>query len=326
MEAVKRNGWIPILRSAAGSMGTVLGVYVVLAVMFVLCLIFVPGFARPQNVINLFQHSVVLGLISIGQSFVILGGSIDLSVGSAISALAVFTSLVMQGQASNIPLAVAFAVGAGAMIGLVNGLIVTRLRVHPFIATLGTSLIIRGALFAKFNSQAGLVPKEFEALGYNTIGRVPLGVILLTVVTLTAYFLTRYTRFGQHLYATGGNPEIARLSGVRTDRTLILAHILTGLIAGITALFMVSRLRAADPLLGSGLDLDSIAATVIGGAPLSGGVGSMWGTIAGVLILSILNNIFNLLNVGAFAQNVLRGIIVIVVVAFYTARATKKTA
>lgn len=326
MEAVKRNGWIPILRSAAGSMGTVLGVYVVLAVMFVLCLIFVPGFARPQNVINLFQHSVVLGLISIGQSFVILGGSIDLSVGSAISALAVFTSLVMQGQASNIPLAVAFAVGVGAMIGLVNGLIVTRLRVHPFIATLGTSLIIRGALFAKFNSQAGLVPKEFEALGYNTIGRVPLGVILLTVVTLTAYFLTRYTRFGQHLYATGGNPEIARLSGVRTDRTLILAHILTGLIAGITALFMVSRLRAADPLLGSGLDLDSIAATVIGGAPLSGGVGSMWGTIAGVLILSILNNIFNLLNVGAFAQNVLRGIIVIVVVAFYTARATKKTA
>lgn len=325
MEAVKKSGWITAIRSIIGSLGTVLGVYVVLTAMFVLCIIFVPGFARPQNVINLFQHSVVLGLISIGQSFVILGGSIDLSVGSAISALAVFTSLVMQGQASNIPLAVAFALGAGAMIGLGNGLIITRLRVHPFIATLGTSLIIRGALFAKFNSQAGLVPKEFEALGYNTIGRVPLGVILLAVVTLTAYFLTRYTRFGQHLYATGGNPEIARLSGVRTDRTLVLAHILTGLIAGITALFMVSRLRAADPLLGSGLDLDSIAATVIGGAPLSGGVGSVWGTIAGVLILSILNNIFNLLNVGAFAQNVLRGIIVILVVAFYTARATKKT-
>lgn len=326
MEVVKTNIWNPVIRSATGNMGTVLGVYVVLVVMFVLCAIFVPGFARPQNVINLLQHSVVLGLISIGQSFVIFGGSIDLSVGSAISALAVFTSLVMQGQVSNIPLAVAFALGAGAMIGLVNGLIVTRLQVHPFIATLGTSLIIRGALFAKFNSQTGLVPKEFEALGYNTIGLVPLGVILLTVVTLAAYFLTRYTRFGQHLYATGGNPEIARLSGVRTGRTLVLAHSLTGLIAGITALFMVSRLRAADPLLGSGLDLDSIAATVIGGAPLSGGVGSMWGTIAGVLILSILNNIFNLLNVGAFAQNVLRGVIVILVVAFYTARSMKKTA
>jgi ribose transport system permease protein len=306
-------------------MGTVLGVYLVLLAMFVLCAIFVPGFASVKNVINLLQHSVALGLISIGQSFVILGGSIDLSVGSAISALAVFSSLVMQGQASNIPQAVIFALAAGAMIGLVNGLIITRLHVHPFITTLGTSLIIRGALFAKFNSQAGLVPKEFEALGYNTIGILPIGVLLLLIVTLSAWFLTRYTRFGQHLYATGGNQEIARLSGVRTGRTLMLAHILTGLIAGITALFIVSRLRAADPLLGAGIDLDSIAATVIGGAPLSGGVGSMWGTIAGVLILSILNNIFNLLNVGAFAQNVLRGMIVILVVAFYTARSTKKS-
>jgi ribose/xylose/arabinose/galactoside ABC-type transport system permease subunit len=324
MEAVKTNRLIPRLRSFSSSMGTVLGVYVVLVGMLVLCAIFVPGFASVPNLINLLQHSVVLGLISVGQSFVIFGGSIDLSVGSAISALAVFSSLVMQGQASNIPKAVLFALAAGALIGLGNGLIITRLKVHPFITTLGTSLIIRGALFAKFNSQAGLVPKEFEALGYDRIGLIPLGVILLLFVLLAAFFLTRYTRFGQHLYATGGNAEIARLSGVRTGSVLVLAHILTGLIAGITALFMVSRLRAADPLLGQGLDLDSIAATVIGGAPLSGGVGSIWGTIAGVLILSILNNIFNLLNVGAFAQNVLRGVIVILVVAFYTFRSQKR--
>jgi ribose transport system permease protein len=326
MDAINQNRFGYVLRTFPSNMGTVLGVYIVLVTIFVLCSIFVPGFASTRNVINLLQHSVVLGLISIGQSFVIIGGSIDLSVGSAISALAVFAALIMNGQPENIPQAVFFAIGAGAVIGMFNGLIVTRLRVHPFITTLGMSLIIRGALFAKFNSQAGLVPKEFEALGYDTIGIIPLGVILLLSVTFAAFFLTRYTRFGQHLYATGGNAEIARLSGVRTGNVLVLAHILTGLIAGITALFIVSRLRAADPLLGQGLDLDSIAATVIGGAPLSGGVGSIWGTIAGVLILSILNNIFNLLNVGAFAQNMLRGVIVILVVAFYTMRSQKQSA
>ena len=306
-----------------GNMTNTLGVYIVLFAIFMLCAFFVPGFASLDNIINLLQHSVVLGLISVGQSFVIMGGSIDLSVGSAISALAVFTSLVMKGSASNIGLAVLFALAAGSAVGLVNGLIITRLKVHPFITTLGTSLIIQGALFAKFNSQAGLVPKEFEALGYNTIGLIPVGVLLLLGVTLAAFFLIKYTKFGQHLYATGGNEEVARLSGVRTGSVLVRAHILTGLAAGITALFMVSRLRAADPLLGRGLDLDSIAATVIGGAPLAGGQGSIWGTIAGVLILSILNNIFNLMNVGAFAQNVLRGVIVILVVAFYTMRSEK---
>lgn len=304
--------------------GNTAGVYLVLFLMFLLCSIFVPNFFSVQNVFNLLQHSVVLGLVSLGQTFVIIGASLDLSVAAAVSAIAVSTSLMMNATDGNIAGPVLAALGIGVGIGLVNGLVVTKLRVNPFIATLGTSLIIQGFLFARSDSFYGGVPRSFEVLGYGTVFGFPLGALLLLAVAAVAFYLLRYTRFGQHLYGVGGNKEIARLSGIRTDRVLILAHVLCGLGAALSAIFIVSRLRSAAPWVGAGLDLDSIAATVIGGAPLMGGQGSIWGTVAGVLILSILTNIFNILNVGAFAQLVLRGIIVIMVVAFYSMRMQKQ--
>ena len=303
--------------------GNTAGVYLVLIVMFVMCSIFVPNFFSVQNVYNLLQHSVVLGLVSFGQTFVIIGASLDLSVAAAVSAIAVSTALMMHGSGGNIAGPVAAALGIGVGIGFVNGWVVTKLRVNPFIATLGTSLIIQGFLFARSDTFYGGVPRSFEVLGYGSLFGFPLGAFLMLLIAFGAFYLLRYTRFGQHLYAIGGNKEIARLSGIRTDRVLIIAHILSGLGAALAGIFIVSRLRSAAPWVGAGLDLDSIAATVIGGAPLMGGQGSIWGTVAGVLILSILVNIFNILNVGAFAQLVLRGIIVIMVVAFYSLRLQK---
>lgn len=297
-----------------------LGVYAVLVIMLVACALFVPGFASSDNLINILQRSVALSLVSFGQTFAIVGGSLDLSVGNAISAMAVMTSLVMAGRVEMMIPTVILVIAVGMFIGLLNGLIVTRLRVNPFIATLGMSLFIQGVLFSGFDNFAGSVPREFEFLGYSTVGPIPVGVIFMLLVALGAYFLLRHTRFGYHLYGTGGSAEVARLSGVRTGRVLIIAHVLTGLGAALTAIFIASRLRAGAPWVGQGFELESISAVVVGGAPLSGGRGGIWGTLAGVLILSILSNIFNILNVGAFAQDVLRGAILIAVVAFYTAR------
>lgn len=312
---------VSLLLLQAGNTG---GVYLVLLGISLICSVFVPNFFSVVNILNLFQHSVVLGLVALGQTFVIIGGSLDLSVAAAISAIAVGTAWMMGSAGVPIWIALLIAICAGLVIGLCNGLIITKLKVAPFIATLGMSLIIDGILFARTDTFYGDVPREIEFLGYGTIGMIPVGVILLLVTALLGYYITRYTRFGQHLYGVGGNIEVARLSGIHTDQVLIRAHLICGFAAALSAIFIVSRLRSAAPWVGAGLELDSIAATVIGGAPLAGGQGSIWGTIAGVLILSILTNIFNILNVGAFAQLVLRGAIVILVVAFYTTRGRSK--
>lgn len=297
-----------------------MGVYSVLVLIFIGCMIFVPNFASQENLINLLQHSVALGLVSIGQTFAIIAASLDLSVGISISLMAVMASLTMDGRTSMMLPTVLIVIGIGTFIGLINGLIIARLRVNPFIATLGTWLILQGALFSQFDNFAGGVPREFEYLGYGQIGPIPVGVILFFLVAIGAQLLLKRTRFGYHLYGIGGSQQVSRLSGVRTARTMVIAHVLTGLGAALTAIFIVSRLRAGAPWVGESYTLDSIAAVVIGGAPLSGGVGSVIGTVAGVLIFSILNNIFNILNVGAFAQLVIRGVILIAVVAFYSYR------
>jgi len=300
-----------------------MGVYGVLVLIFVGCLIFVPNFGSPENIRNLGQHSVALGLVAIGQTFVIIAASLDLSVGVSISAMAVLASLMMDGRTSMMLPTVLMVIGFGTFVGMINGLIIAKLRVNPFIATLGTWLILQGFLFSGFDNFAGGVPREFEYLGYGRIGPIPVGVILFFLVAAGGQLLLTKTRFGYHLFGIGGNQQVSRLSGVRTARTMIIAHALCGLGAALTAVFIVSRLRAGAPWVGETYTLDSIAAVVVGGAPLSGGIGSVTGTVAGVLIFSILNNIFNILNIGAFAQLVIRGIILISVVAFYSFRLRK---
>ena len=294
------------------------GIFAVLLLMVIVCVVFVPDFASQTNMINILKRAVPLALVAIGQTFAIVGGSLDLSVDIAISAIAVLTSLTLAGRVDNIVPAIALALVAGAVIGLVNGLIVTKLKINAFIATLGTKLILQGILFSNFDNFAGKVPTEFDALAYGSVGGIPIGVILMFALVVLAFIALRMTRFGHHLYAVGGNQEVSRLSGIRTDRVLIIAHILCGLGAAVAAIFIVSLLRSGGPHVGDGYDLDSISAVVVGGVPLFGGRGGVWGTLAGVVIVSILSNVFNIFNVGAFAQQVVSGIVLIGVVALYS--------
>jgi ribose transport system permease protein len=281
-----------------------------------------------EGVVGLLQRMVALGIVAIGQTFVILAGSIDLSVANLISVAAVLASFIMQGRPDMMLLAVAAVLAVSAVVGLINGALVSRLQVSPFIATLGSGLILQGLLSASFTNFAGSVPIEFQAIAYGALGPLPYSVIGLFLLAILASTLLRATKFGAHLYAVGGNVEGARLAGIRTDLVTIGAHVLCSLTAGVSGLYLASRLRSGAPWVGrSGVyDLESIAVVVIGGTLLAGGRGGVWGTLAGVLLFAVLDASFNMLDVSAYPKLVLRGAIVIAAVAVYTFRSREMAA
>lgn len=278
--------------------------------------------------LNILVRSVALGIVAVGQTLVIIGASIDLSVAYTISITAVMSSYIMQGDPAKVPLAILVVFAIGTLIGLVNGLIITKLHVNAFITTLGTSLIIKGIINATFSNYTGSVPRSFQYFGYETIGPIPVSILVLGIVVIAGWLLLTRTKFGAHLYGVGGNVEVARLSGLRTDRVLIGAHILCSLTAVLTGLFLVSRLQSGAPWVGpDGIyDLESVATTVVGGTALAGGKGGVWGTLAGVLIFGVLDTVFNQLGVNPYLKTVLRGAIIVMAVASYTYRSKKEAA
>jgi ribose transport system permease protein len=281
-----------------------------------------------DGLVGLLQRMVALGIVAIGQTFVILAGSIDLSVANLISVAAVLASFIMQGRPQMMLVAVAAVLAVSAVVGLINGALVSRLQVSPFIATLGSGLILQGLLSASFTNFAGSVPIEFQALAYGALGPLPYSVIGLFLLAILASTLMRATKFGAHLYAVGGNAEGARLAGIRTDLVTIGAHLLCSLTAGVSGLYLASRLRSGAPWVGRDgvYDLESIAVVVIGGTLLAGGRGGVWGTLAGVLLFAVLDASFNMLDVSAYPKLVLRGAIVIAAVAIYTFRSRELAA
>jgi len=308
------------------------------AVYFFLILIFLGGglldqiladgqiFKNQAIILNIIVRAVALGIVAVGQTLVLIGASIDLSVAYTISITAVMSSYIMQGKNTNVPMAILAVFAIGAVIGLVNGLTITKLHVNPFIATLGTSLIIKGIINATFTNFAGSVPDSFQFFGYGTLGPIPVSIPILLLSVLGGWFLLSRTKFGSHLYGVGGNSEVARLSGVRTDRVLITAHIICSMTAVLAGLFLVSQMGSGAPWVGPDgvYDLNSIAAVVIGGTALMGGKGGVWGTLGGVLIFGVLDTVFNQLGVNPYLKTILQGAIIIIAVASYTIRSKKE--
>jgi ribose transport system permease protein len=278
------------------------------------------------NIVNILQRSVALGIVAAGQTVVILLGSLDLSVAWLISLSSLVLATTMDGQQANVTQAVLLVLAIGLGVGLVNGLIITKLRVNAFIATLGTALIIQGIIQNRYNGPAGSVPASFRDIGYTRFGIIPMSFFLLIAVVAVIWFLLRYTRFGYRIYAVGGSEDVSKLSGLRTHRTIIAAHVVCSLCAVITGMFLAARLGAGTPTVGTdgGYDLESIAAVVLGGTALMGGRGGVLGTVGGVFILAVLDNTFNQLEVNSFIKDVVRGIIIIAAVAVYARREEKK--
>ncbi len=282
----------------------------------------------PGALIGLSERAVALGIVSLGQTMVILCGSIDLSVGSTISVAAVLASLIMAGRPIMIAPAVAAVLLVSAAVGAVNGLLIARLRVSPLIATLAFGLMIQGVLSSTFKDFAGSVPESFEAVAYGAIGPVPWSVVALGGLIIAGAVLLRATRFGAHLYAVGGNAAAARMAGIRTGRVLVTAHVLCSTMAGLTGLYLASRLRSGAPWIGRDgvYDLESIAVVVVGGNLLAGGRGGVWGTVAGVLFFAVLDSLFNMLDVSAYPKQLLRGLIVVAAVAATSLRSRESVA
>ncbi|SEB89061.1 monosaccharide ABC transporter membrane protein, CUT2 family [Rhizobiales bacterium GAS188] len=273
-----------------------------------------------SGISGLLQRMVALGIVAIGQTLVIVAGSIDLSVAHLISVSAVLASYVMQGSPERILPAVAAVLAIAALVGLVNGVLIARLAVNPLIATLGTGLILKGLLSTSFDNFAGSVAPQFQLFAYGSIGPVSFSLMTLAVLWGAVALLLRRTVFGAHLYAVGGNATGARLAGIRTERVIIGAHMLASLLAGVTGLYLASRLGSGAPWVGrDGLyDLESIAVVVIGGTLLSGGKGGVAGTLAGVLLFAVLDASFNMIGIDPFLKQILRGTIVVASVAVYT--------
>jgi ribose transport system permease protein len=284
--------------------------------------------SNPVIMTNILVRSVALGIVAVGQSFVMIGAAIDLSVAFTISLTAVMASQIMQGDPARVPMAILIVFAIGIVIGVANGLIVTKLNVNPFIATLGTGLIIKGILNGTFANYKGAVPKSFQTFGYDSLGPIPISVLVLLVVVIIGWFILSRTKFGAHLYAVGGSREIGRLSGLRTARIVTGAFIISSLTAVLSGLFIVSRLGSGAPWVGPDgvYDLESVAATVIGGTALAGGRGGVFGTLAGVLMFGVIDTVFNQLGVDTYLKTVLRGAIIILAVASYSIRSGREAA
>lgn len=284
------------------------------------------NFLSEGNIRDILTGMSVLGLVAIGQTLVVLGASLDLSVTYVISLSSLIAATMMNGNAGNIPAAVAVTVLVAAGIGLANGLIVTVLKVNGFITTLGVGLILQGVLNTNFAGSAGSVPWEFQLIGATGIGPVPLSTLIMIVLAVLIWVLLNRTRTGAHLYAVGGDPEIARLSGVRTRTPLIAAHVLCSVFAGLAGLLLASRLGVGSPTVGQqgGYALLSVAAVVLGGTLLLGGRGSIWGTIGGVAILAVVDSVMSVMEVSPFLKDVVRGIVIVAAVAVYSRRTLRR--
>jgi ribose transport system permease protein len=217
---------------------------------------------------------------------------------------------------------VLLCLGIGVLFGLVNGSLWARLGVEPFVVTLGTFSIGRGIALVYARGPVGYVPPLYQQFAYADIGPVPFAVIFFFAVLAAGILMLSRTSLGRRIYAVGGNPEAARLSGIPVQRVRIIAFVLSGLSAAVTGLYMASRMGSGDPNIGPGFELDSITAVVVGGTVLGGGRGGLVGTLGGVLLVATLSNLLNLMNVDNWYQQVIKGLILLIAVAAYRKRET----
>jgi len=271
-----------------------------------------PVFLTSRNLLNVLLQTSINITVAVGVTMVILTGGIDLGVGSVVALTGVTLGTMLK---SNLPISVAFliAVLVGTLTGIINGLLVSKGRVPAFVATLGMMSAARGLSLIITGGQSIYVfPKSFlNFFGIGYLWFIPMPVVIAAVVVIVAQYILSQTRFGRYVYAIGGNPEAARLAGVKVTLMLIITYMIAGITYAIGGTILTARLNSAQPIAGVGYELDAIAAAVIGGTSLSGGIGTVWGTVLGALIMGVLRNGLNLLNISSYVQQVLIGTVIV---------------
>lgn len=270
-------------------------------------------FLTSRNLANVGRQISVVGIVSLGQALVIIAGGIDLSVGSIIGLSAVLAALATATTGSPL-LGLITALAVGTLVGAVNGLLVTRARINPFITTLGTLSVARGAALLATNGSPVRFDNWVAWLGYGRIAGVPVQFILLVVLFLAVWFFAARTRWGRNIYAVGDNARATRLAGVDVKGTRVAVFVICGALAGLGGLLLGGMLTNANPSLGLGYELDVIAAVILGGVAMSGGRGSIPGVVVGAALMGLLRNAFVLLNVSGYWQTITIGLVVILAV------------
>ena len=272
-----------------------------------------PNFLTSRNIMNMLRQSSIIGIIAIGTTFVILTGEIDISVGSVLALTGAMT-LGLQ-TVMPWPFAVIIALLVGTGIGLINGLLVSKIKIVGIITSLGSMTIARGLTYLYTGGYPVLGSQEsFKFIGSGYIGSLPFPVILFVLLVIFWQFILSRTPTGRYICAVGGNKEATRLSGISVDRYHAMAFVIGGFMASVAGVVFASRLNSVTPLAGQNYEMDAIAATVIGGTSVTGGEGSIVGTMVGVLILTVINNMFNLLGIQVHVQYLVKGMIILIVV------------
>ena len=306
--------------------------FIALIALFIFFSFTAPNFLHPNTLILIARHVVLYGVLAIGMTLVIITGGIDLSVGSVVGLSAMIAGgLIKKGLTLNfigyqiffsVPMIILITLIVGLAVGFVSGIVITKFRVAPFIATLGALYVCRGlamlhsggATYPHLVGEAALKNTGFDFLGRGILLGIPVSVWIFILFSAVAFFILKKTPLGWHIYAVGGNEKSARLSGIKSDKIKILVYMFSGLCAAMVGLITASELMASHPAMGETWELNAIAASVLGGTSMSGGIGGVGGTIIGAFVIGVLNDGMIMSGVSSFWQMVIKGLVIVVAV------------
>lgn len=298
--------------------------FILLALIFLMSILS-PTFFTSGNLLNIVRQMSIVGIVAIGVTMVIITTGIDLSSGSVIALVSVVVATFAHPDSYPLFVPIIIGLGLGLLIGVINGTIIAKGRIAPFIVTLGMMTGARGAaLLFSDGRPIGNLSDSFKFIGQGTILGIPVPILIFALVGLGSYILLNKTKFGKRVYAIGGNEQAAIIAGVNVEKYKIMIYGYAGLLSSIAGIILTSRIASGQPTAGVMYELDAIAAAVIGGTSLSGGIGTIGGTIIGALIIGVMNNGLDLLNVSSYWQQILKGAIIVTAV-FIDARKTKKS-
>jgi ribose transport system permease protein len=289
----------------------------------VITLLFIIGFAVSEsfrtvgNAVDIFEQTTGLAFVALGQTVVILSGGIDLSLDATIALTSSLLSGVVNGRADLAVLMIAAVLAVGLTIGLINGLLILLLRVHPLIVTLAVAAVVQGSVLLYTLMPIGGMPEGFDFFAFGRLFGIPIGATFAVLCFAAVGFVLAYTRQGRRIFAFGGEPLAARLVGVPVNRVVLLVYGLSGVLASLTGIYLVSRLGIGNPTGDTNYNLASITPVVLGGTPLTGGRGGVLGTLLGVFLVQTLNNVLNFLDISTFYQWMIQGLIVIAAVSIF---------
>ena len=289
------------------------GVILVLLLMVVLLSIVSPVFMTVSNIISVLLQVAINGILALGMVFVITAGGIDLSIGSMLALAGSIVGAMLTSNVNQIPLACLAAVAACTAFGLINGVLVAKFNMFPFVVTLSTQLVIRGLAYIVTGGYSlTLSSKPFRQIGGGKLfGAIPYPVLVFAFLAVIAFILMHKTKFGRYVYAVGGNINAAIASGVNVFWTRVCTFIIMGFCAGVAGVILCSRISAGQPNVGSGYETDAIAACVIGGTSFAGGIATIPGTVIGILIIGVIYNGMNLLQINTYWQTIAKGLLII---------------